>query len=388
MKRFAWMSIPSLLLAACGVSSPDTGAQQGGNATARPTPTLNAELGAQIVNGTASALGARPYQVALLKNGSLNCGGSLIAPDWVMTAAHCVSNGSSYGLTIRAGSLYYANGGQTSTVSAVRVHPNYNDSTTANDIALLKLSTPMTLNSNVALGKIPGDSVEAVLDVRGKYAVVSGWGKTGANAGISSNLREVSIPITPNPTTCGSDRPPGNTICGEAYQGKDSCNGDSGGPLAQVLNNKHYVLGIVSYGPSACNGYGVYTRVNAFKSWIQTTSGVVADNGDGTPTDPTPEPTPPTYDRTYEGTLYSGQNNITQYFNYAGGTLTGELKFPAGADFDLYLQKWNGSSWAYVAQADGTSNPERISYTAASGYYRWIVNTYSGSGAYTLGENN
>ncbi|MFC6618836.1 S8 family peptidase [Deinococcus radiophilus] len=110
--------------------------------------------------------------------------------------------------------------------------------------------------------------------------------------------------------------------------------------------------------------------------------------GGGTTPTPTPEPTPPTYDRTYQGTLYSGQNQVTQYYQYAGGTITGELKFPASADFDLYLQKWNGSSWAYVAQANGVANPERVSYNATSGYYRWIVNAYSGSGSFVLGENN
>ncbi len=58
--------------------------------------------------------------------------------------------------------------------------------------------------------------------------------------------------------------------------GKDSCNGDSGGPLAAPYNGKFYVLGAVSYGPLECRGYGVYTRVNGFINWIAQNTGIAA----------------------------------------------------------------------------------------------------------------
>jgi streptogrisin C len=58
---------------------------------------------------------------------------------------------------------------------------------------------------------------------------------------------------------------------------------------------------------------------------------------------------------------------------------------PSGADFDLYLQRWNGSTWATVAQSTSPGANESVSYSGAAGYYRFVVQAYSGSGAYTLG---
>lgn len=108
------------------------------------------------------------------------------------------------------------------------------------------------------------------------------------------------------------------------------------------------------------------------------------------PTNPTPtDPGTPTYDRTYTGTL--GTNGYstytTDYFQYAGGTLRGTLTGPASADFELYLQRWNGSSWVRVAASESPTSSESVSYSASSGYYRWVVFAYSGGGNFTLGEN-
>lgn len=92
---------------------------------------------------------------------------------------------------------------------------------------------------------------------------------------------------------------------------------------------------------------------------------------------------------TYNGTVSSGGSSYqpgTTGFSYAGGTLKGALTGPSGTDFDLYLQKYNGSAWANVAGSEGSSSTENISYAAASGTYRWQVYSYSGSGSYTLTE--
>ena len=56
----------------------------------------------------------------------------------------------------------------------------------------------------------------------------------------------------------------------------------------------------------------------------------------------------------------------------------------AGTDFDLYLYKWNGARWVIVAQSDGATAKEEISYTGSAGYYYWRVTAYSGGGAYTF----
>jgi serine protease len=90
----------------------------------------------------------------------------------------------------------------------------------------------------------------------------------------------------------------------------------------------------------------------------------------------------------YSGTLSSGasayQPNNSYYYSSVSGTHAGYLRGPAGADFDLYLQKWNGSTWANVASGTTTSTNENVTYSGTAGYYRWRVFAYTGSGAYQL----
>jgi len=95
------------------------------------------------------------------------------------------------------------------------------------------------------------------------------------------------------------------------------------------------------------------------------------------------------------GTLYTGslagagasqlQPGGTYYFSSVSGSHKGCLVGPtSGADFDLYLQKWNGSSWVIVARGETATSNETITYSGTSGYYRWQVYSYSGSGSYNL----
>ena len=91
----------------------------------------------------------------------------------------------------------------------------------------------------------------------------------------------------------------------------------------------------------------------------------------------------------YAGTL-SGTGdsdyhpNGTYYYSGVSGTHRGWLSGPASADFDLYLQKWNGLYWAIVARSESATSEEQIAYTGTAGYYRWRVYSYSGSGSYTF----
>jgi aqualysin 1 len=95
------------------------------------------------------------------------------------------------------------------------------------------------------------------------------------------------------------------------------------------------------------------------------------------------------------GTLYTGSLSFTGDFDYhpngtyyysgVSGAHKGCLVGPtSGADFDLYLQKWNGSAWVIVARSESTTSNETISYTGTSGYYRWQIYSYSGSGNYNF----
>ncbi len=370
----------ALALTACGNTPPTVVTDPAAAPAAqRSDKAQSVTLQPLIVGGTISARGARPYQVAMTNtSGFQYCGGTLISSTWVLTAAHCVKGTAASSIRIRAGvnKLSDSTQGQTVGVSTVTIHPSYRDASYGYDIALLKLSTAVN-NPYAAPAKLPNNSVEGILDVKGKFAVVSGWGLTQGNnnSSASDDLREVSIPISPNPGTCGGSAVPGNTICGEYYQGKDSCNGDSGGPLAQAYNGSNYVLGIVSYGPSACTGNGVYTRVNGYLSWIAQVSGITADGNDTT------------LPVTYTGSVSQGTSSYkpgTGGFSFTGGTLQANLTGPSGTDFDLYLQKYNGSTWADVASSESGTSTESINYAATSGTYRWEVYAYSGSGSYTL----
>ena len=108
-------------------------------------------------------------------------------------------------------------------------------------------------------------------------------------------------------------------------------------------------------------------------------------SGSTTPT-PTPTPTPDT--KTYTGTITtSGNSAYSAGFSYGGGTITGRLSGPSGADFDLYLQKQSSTgAWTDVAASEGSGSSEIISYNAGSGTYRWEVSSYSGTGSFTLTE--
>ena len=76
--------------------------------------------------------------------------------------------------------------------------------------------------------------------------------------------------------------------------------------------------------------------------------------------------------------------NGTWYFSGVSGVHRGWLSGPANADFDLYLQKWNGFFWTTVARSESVTSEEQIAYSGTQGYYRWRVYSFSGSGAYTF----
>jgi streptogrisin C len=156
--------------------------------------------------------------------------------------------------------------------------------------------------------------------------------------------------------------------------------GDSGGSFISGSQAQ----GVTSGGSGNCTSGGTtyFQPVNE----ILSTYGLTLKTDGGT----TPPPTGCSgYQQTFSGSLTSGgsayQPNNSYYQSTVSGTHSGCLDGPNGVDFDLYLQKWNGSAWVNVASGTSSNPDETITYSGTSGYYRYRVYAYSGSGSYTLG---
>jgi len=164
--------------------------------------------------------------------------------------------------------------GQRIKVSAVRVHPDYANST--HDAALLQLASA-TSSSAIRLAGAADDGLEAA----GTPVKVTGWGDTQPTFGLfsSNQLREVDLEVVSDQecgqTNIGFDAPTG--VCAAALL-KDSCQGDSGGPLFATVSGQRVQIGVVSYGMSCGlpKFPGVYSEVNnpAIRTWITAVSGV------------------------------------------------------------------------------------------------------------------
>jgi secreted trypsin-like serine protease len=260
-------------------------------ATATPT-TPNANLSPQIIGGEEAVPGAWPWVAALVNSRYTNafngwfCGGALIHPDWVLTAAHCTYTYSNLPLqpsdidVVLGRHQLSASGGERIQVTQIIRHPEYESATFNFDLALLRLSQP---SSYETLALIPAD--DTILGAPGVMSTVIGWGDTRTNgAGSYSDvLRQLSVPIVSNETcnalsSYGGDITENMLCAGYPEGGKDACSGDSGGPMMVPQPGGGWVqVGVVSWGYDCAlpNYYGVYTRVSRFIDWINTQTGSV-----------------------------------------------------------------------------------------------------------------
>jgi Ca2+-binding RTX toxin-like protein len=242
----------------------------------------------RIINGEeVDPPGKYPFMVAIVSRGSDSfngqyCGGSLISDRWVLSAAHCFVGESASNVDVVVGRHdLTSSAGTRIRAKSIVMHPDYNDRTSNNDIALIELRDPYATDFT---SLPPNDS----LDTPGRTATVIGWGNTDANRSKvtretwPTNLMEVDLPIATDDdcrSHYGSDYRANTMLCAGGG-GLDSCQGDSGGPLFLTASGGWTQVGIVSWGDGCGQSWpGVYTRVSTYLSWITQVSGVQPGEG-------------------------------------------------------------------------------------------------------------
>lgn len=235
----------------------------------------------RIVGGIEAKEGAWPWMVALVYAGRDShkgqfCGGALIDEQWIVTAAHCTEGLAPEEMEVVLNTNNLAdNSGERFTVNRIIEHENYNPYTNDSDIALLHL-TEEAVYETIPLVQ---SSDPNRLTVPMTRATAIGWGSTAYYGGYDpEELRQVTVLIVPPRIALRAYGVNGYTInmiaAGVPNGGKDTCSGDSGGPL-MVLDSsgENWVLaGITSWGTGCARpGYpGVYTRVSRFTTWVET----------------------------------------------------------------------------------------------------------------------
>lgn len=241
----------------------------------------------QIVGGVASGDESWPWQVAVntLQDGQFKfrCGGSLIAADVVLTAAHCLRNPDVTAEMVQAVAgdvdrLINEETEQTRNVHRIAIHPGYTgtlSSLYSHDIALLKLSGAMTptpgVVSIVTLASLNSSAVAGI-----DTCVITGWGisetKYETNS-LTNRLSSADMSVLSNGECNNSQYWDGLVklfqMC--AYNKRISaCLGDSGGPLVCQKDKNYVQYGVTSWGSKSCDRKpSVFTRVSFYYSWIQ-----------------------------------------------------------------------------------------------------------------------
>ncbi|XP_063834116.1 phenoloxidase-activating enzyme-like [Ostrinia nubilalis] len=242
-----------------------------------------------IMGGTATKIDQFPW-LALLKypKPSMSCSGALISSKYVLTAAHCVDNADKDQATdVVLGEynkstnydcddeLCIENATVTAKILQIIIHPEFDQIHKNHDIALIRLEKAVPFTDIIKPICLPSNVSDLTRNPPEKFQlVVAGWGDVDPNHHHSSNVKlHVRLPFVDALTCRRTVRELWTTqICAGGEANKDSCNGDSGGPLMYEREDVVFeVLGITSYGEEKCgtvNAPAIYTKVHSYMNWI------------------------------------------------------------------------------------------------------------------------
>ncbi|KAK7831860.1 hypothetical protein U0070_016490 [Myodes glareolus] len=234
---------------------------------------------ARIANGKPADKASWPWQSSLQVDGIHLCGASLIGSQWLLTSAHCFDTYKNPKLWTVSFGTTLSHPLTTRKIASIIIHENYAAHKHDDDIAVVKLSSPVLFSENLRRVCLP----DATFQVLPKSKVfVTGWGALKANGPFPNSLQEVEIEIISN-DVCNQVNVYGGAIssgmiCAGFLTGKlDACEGDSGGPLVIPHDgNIWYLLGIVSWGIDCGkeNKPGIYTRVTHYRNWIKSKTNI------------------------------------------------------------------------------------------------------------------
>ncbi|XP_009422519.4 transmembrane protease serine 13 isoform X1 [Pan troglodytes] len=230
----------------------------------------------RIVGGALASDSKWPWQVSLHFGTTHICGGTLIDAQWVLTAAHCffvTREKVLEGWKVYVGTSNLHQLPEAASIAEIIINSNYTDEEDDYDIALMRLSKPLTLSAHIHPACLPMHGQTFSLN---ETCWITGFGKTRETDDKTSPfLREVQVNLIDfkkcnDYLVYDSYLTPRMMCAGDLRGGRDSCQGDSGGPLVCEQNNRWYLAGVTSWG-TGCgqrNKPGVYTKVTEVLPWI------------------------------------------------------------------------------------------------------------------------
>ncbi|XP_060236824.1 transmembrane protease serine 11C [Meriones unguiculatus] len=235
--------------------------------------------GHKVAGGQDADEGEWPWQASLQQNSVHRCGATLISNNWLITAAHCFVRDTnpknwkvSFGLLLNKPQIQR-------TVKNIIIHENYSYPAHDNDIAVVRMSSPVLYESNIRRACLPEATQQFPPN---SDVVVTGWGTLKSDGESPNILQKGRVKVIDN-ETCNSGKAYGGVIkpgmlCAGFLEGRvDACQGDSGGPLvSEDAKGIWFVAGIVSWGDECAlpNKPGVYTRVTYYRDWIASKTGL------------------------------------------------------------------------------------------------------------------